>query len=305
MHRISKYLFFFVLVAIVSINSLFLLQDKSLLNSFVEEIQVISNESLIHPQRLEIKQINNVTLFDLINNSTLAAVNSTINQNVTINDELTTIKQRAPEVVINTSTQEYQISTSTKNFSVFLEPSVSTHLYPYLINPQEIVCGPNKGADLLLIAFVPISIGNFAGRNSIRHTWANYNSLKNMKVVFLIGNTDNATISKEVFFESNLYGDIIQENFVDSYRNLTLKTLMGLKWVSNYCYNARFVMKVDDDVVVHTLNTLDLLNQIDMTYPTLHNTFLCKYISNATVLRNKTSKFYVSKEEYPLDIFPP
>lgn len=35
--------------------------------------------------------------------------------------------------------------------------------------------------------------------------------------------------------ESEVYGDIIQESFVDSYNNLTLKTIMMLKWVTNNC----------------------------------------------------------------------
>lgn len=35
--------------------------------------------------------------------------------------------------------------------------------------------------------------------------------------------------------ESEVYGDIIQENFIDSYNNLTLKTIMMLKWVTNNC----------------------------------------------------------------------
>lgn len=30
-------------------------------------------------------------------------------------------------------------------------------------------------------------------------------------------------------------GDIIQENFVDSYNNLTLKTVLMLKWTSRNC----------------------------------------------------------------------
>ncbi|KAL9694076.1 hypothetical protein quinque_013361 [Culex quinquefasciatus] len=35
--------------------------------------------------------------------------------------------------------------------------------------------------------------------------------------------------------ESEVYGDIIQESFIDSYNNLTLKTIMMLKWVNNNC----------------------------------------------------------------------
>lgn len=36
---------------------------------------------------------------------------------------------------------------------------------------------------------------------------------------------------------SSLSGDIIQENFIDSYNNLTLKTILMLKWANNNCVN--------------------------------------------------------------------
>ena len=39
--------------------------------------------------------------------------------------------------------------------------------------------------------------------------------------------------------------------FQDSYHNLTLKTVMGLKWVKDHCSQARFVMKTDDDIFVN------------------------------------------------------
>ena len=32
--------------------------------------------------------------------------------------------------------------------------------------------------------------------------------------------------------EAEKYGDVLVEDFVDSYANLTLKTMMGLKWAS-------------------------------------------------------------------------
>jgi hypothetical protein len=308
MHTTSKYMFVLVLVLIFSINSLFLFQDTS---SLKPEIKTDSNESSVVQQQLVQEIERNTTLFDLILNSTTASSTpstsstSMTTRNVTSAEDLITITDRLPDVVAYNIPGSTPHLYSSNNFTLVEELNVSPHHFPYLINPEDSICGPNKGADLLLIAFVPISVSNFAGRNSIRQTWSNYNSVKNMKVVFLLGSTQNSTLSQEVFFESHVYGDIIQEDFVDSYRNLTIKTLMGLKWVSTYCYNARFTMKVDDDVVVSTLNLLDFLNQVDVANPTLHNTFLCKYINNGTVERNQSSKFFIPREVYPLDLFPP
>ena len=39
--------------------------------------------------------------------------------------------------------------------------------------------------------------------------------------------------------------------FQDTYRNLTLKTVMGLKWSAIFCPQARHVMKTDDDIFVN------------------------------------------------------
>uniref|UniRef100_A0A182VZX8 ZZ-type domain-containing protein n=1 Tax=Anopheles minimus TaxID=112268 RepID=A0A182VZX8_9DIPT len=42
-------------------------------------------------------------------------------------------------------------------------------------------------------------------------------------------------LQRRIVNESEVYGDIIQESFIDSYNNLTLKTIMMLKWVTNNC----------------------------------------------------------------------
>lgn len=58
------------------------------------------------------------------------------------------------------------------------------------------------------------------------------------KVVFLLGlpNHDNdSTIQNKIEEESEKYGDVIQEGFIDSYNNLTLKSIMMLKWINNNC----------------------------------------------------------------------
>lgn len=49
--------------------------------------------------------------------------------------------------------------------------------------------------------------------------------------------------------EENLkYKDLIIKNFIDSYYNLTITSLILLKWVEYNCKYIRYVVKVDDDV---------------------------------------------------------
>jgi hypothetical protein len=58
-----------------------------------------------------------------------------------------------------------------------------------------------------------------------------------VKHIFLVGQSFNTTLNELIIQESKLYKDIIQGDFVDTYFNLTMKILMGLKWTHLYCYS--------------------------------------------------------------------
>ena len=58
--------------------------------------------------------------------------------------------------------------------------------------------------------------------------------------------------------EAAVYNDIIEEDFLDSYHNLTLKSVAMLKWVTLTCFRnnvtsslPQYVLKVDDDIFVN------------------------------------------------------
>lgn len=56
-----------------------------------------------------------------------------------------------------------------------------------------------------------------------------------VRTAFLIGCTENEELQYEINEESKIYDDIIQERFLDTYNNLTLKSSMLLKWTINNC----------------------------------------------------------------------
>jgi hypothetical protein len=80
-----------------------------------------------------------------------------------------------------------------------------------------------------------------------------------------------------------------------------LKTIMGFKWASKYCTNAKFVMKVDDDVVVNSYKLIKYLKKLLDDDPNLNNTIMGRYFPTSPVNRNPNSKFYTPISEYPLD----
>ena len=76
-------------------------------------------------------------------------------------------------------------------------------------------------------------------RRSIRETWGSKHLLEkhNIKLIFLLGTTENydPEVEIELKSETENYEDLVREDFLDSYQNLTLKTLGGLKWTAIFC----------------------------------------------------------------------
>ena len=61
--------------------------------------------------------------------------------------------------------------------------------------------------------------------------------------------------------ESETHGDILQERFEDSYRNLTIKTMLFLKWYNQKCSHIPYLLKADDDVFLNTKNLYKIVSQ--------------------------------------------
>lgn len=73
---------------------------------------------------------------------------------------------------------------------------------------------------------------SLSSKNSSRYVNRNFV----VKILFLLGQPQNDDkLQYRINYENDVNGDIIQENFVDSYNNLTLKSIMMLKWITNNC----------------------------------------------------------------------
>ena len=62
--------------------------------------------------------------------------------------------------------------------------------------------------------------------------------------------------------ENDRYHDLLQGSFKDTYRNMTYKHIMALKWVLYYCPGVRYVLKSDDDTFVNTPVLMQALAQV-------------------------------------------
>lgn len=83
----------------------------------------------------------------------------------------------------------------------------------------------------LLVMLIHSAPANLPKRMVIRDTWGQRRL--GAIVLFLVGIDDKLQYNIEV--EDKAYGDIVQGNFKDAYRNMTYKHVMTLKWATYHC----------------------------------------------------------------------
>ena len=158
----------------------------------------------------------------------------------------------------------------------------------------------NGSSPLLLLVLVTSAPGNLENRRTIRETWRR----GFRHIIFLIGAVESRAVQAALEEESRTYRDLVQGSFLDSYRNLTYKHVMALKWTAYYCPDARYLLKVDDDVFVNPPVLLDFLSQ-DLSPWGARRLILCENLIFQFVNRSLKSKWRVSPQEYPGEMYPP
>lgn len=158
-----------------------------------------------------------------------------------------------------------------------------------------------------LLVLVHSSVTHFDFRQLIRK----HNRIKNSVTIFLLGFLDDPGMQSLVEEEWNRYGDIVQASFLDSYANLTLKHIMGLTWTVKFCSQAQLVIKMDDDIFVNypLLEQLMANRYPESKYDPLvsrmgHKVIACYIQHKMKVIRNITSRWYVSDVDYDSQFYP-
>uniref|UniRef100_A0A336LUZ1 Hexosyltransferase n=1 Tax=Culicoides sonorensis TaxID=179676 RepID=A0A336LUZ1_CULSO len=81
-----------------------------------------------------------------------------------------------------------------------------------------------------------------------------------IQLVFLMGHSRDSNVNMLVKRESNQFEDILMEDFIDHYANMTLKSVAMLKWGTAICKkNSKFIAKIDDDEFVNLPNLIHVL----------------------------------------------
>jgi len=204
-----------------------------------------------------------------------------------------------------------------------------------LSEPREAVCGGGGQPPPRLLTVVYSAPENRRQRDVIRATWgAGLRALPAVKLIFLMGKSSGADsgIVSAREEEQKAHQDLVVEDFVESYFNLTVKTAFMLKWVTgNDCRRSKFVFKVDDDSFVNpsvlwkNLEHALLRSVAGKTLAaytsepdeegaavagdveaeeSLDYLYTGHVMSSATPIRDYRSKWYSPSKFYPLNVFP-
>ena len=117
---------------------------------------------------------------------------------------------------------------------------------------------PNKPRTLLLITVISAP-HHVKERDAIRKGWgATALAMPKVALVFLVG--QNESLLTDLIDESDHNQDLVITNHVDSYQNLTLKTLAAFDWMRTFCPKAEYLLKTDDDMFIQVVkNFSDVL----------------------------------------------
>lgn len=172
--------------------------------------------------------------------------------------------------------------------------------FTYLVNGSRICQKGRKTLDLLiLVASDPV---NELARTAIRTTWGRVcrRPDSNIACVFMIANTANHHLNQQVYKESLQHQDIVIFSFMDAYTNLTFKSLMGLRWSRQFCSQAAYVMKTDEDVYVNTHQIPIMLQAAPI------EGFVGGFCwGPSRPSRDPSNKWSVSHNQYAKEFFPP
>ncbi|XP_068558804.1 beta-1,3-galactosyltransferase 2-like [Cebidichthys violaceus] len=171
--------------------------------------------------------------------------------------------------------------------------------YHFIMDNQE-VC---KTETPFLVLMVPVAPENVAARDAIRQTWGKDSVVQGQVVVtlFMLGLSGGADVQEKLRQENLQRHDLILSDFMDTYFNLTIKTMVIMDWLATRCRSAAYAMKVDSDMFLNVDNLVVMLQKPGIPKVDYLTGML---MWNRPVIRSKDSKWYVPKEMYPGPRYP-
>ncbi|XP_071946760.1 uncharacterized protein [Antedon mediterranea] len=211
----------------------------------------------------------------------------------------------------NVSSTSFLKTCDNPDLNVVLTYNVSNKQYfeetLQLIHANEHACEDieTDSDERHLVALISSLPGNYERRTAIRLTWGKFRKIDNVniRILFVMGiPQENADLHKRIIStEMSEYNDIIQYNCIESFKNLSLKVVVGLKWMKRYCNHAHYFYKGDDDMFVNFKRIVHFLQQKVIPRPF----YLGQVMRKSITVRRPTSKYYIPEKIYSGKFFPP
>lgn len=195
------------------------------------------------------------------------------------NESELTVEYDFPKSVCNDSENNVYVH----HFYLHNDPNNKNHSYSlrahnpfHLQNPG--LCFDDHALDFLVL--INTEPNHFLRRKVIRITWGDvnlpgYQKYGNFRILFLVGKSPSKKIQKAVEKEAVKHGDILQGRFSEAPNNLPQKSLLGLRWIAEYCLKAKMIMRIEDTVI---LNMFEILREYKSRYSCTKNFMMCKFV---------------------------
>ncbi|XP_068607185.1 beta-1,3-galactosyltransferase 5-like [Brachionichthys hirsutus] len=174
--------------------------------------------------------------------------------------------------------------------------------YLFIMDNKDLCMARNP----FLVLMVAVRPNDVEARDAIRRTWGNETLVRGKAVLTLFmlglsGGSEAEKVHGNVKEENLQHQDLIQSDFMESYANLTIKTMVMMHWLATRCPTAAYAMKVDSDMFLNIENLVIMLKRPDIP----KTDYLTGYLMwDRPVVRSRDSKWYVSEELYPEPIYP-
>ncbi|XP_033724932.1 beta-1,3-galactosyltransferase 5-like isoform X2 [Pecten maximus] len=164
------------------------------------------------------------------------------------------------------------------------------------INPK-VKCRDNSTKNTVIMVLNKAS--SSLRRETIRQTWGHLEMQRkyNFSIYFVIGNEEGAGL-KTTDRDNE---DILHVDVDEDYFNITEKVIEALNWATHSCFESSYFFKIDDDVYFD----LEFLREIQNDRNFVSDDVIRGDCLPETGPFRWTSKFRVSYDDYPFQVYPP
>ena len=189
---------------------------------------------------------------------------------------------------------------STRN--LYPPPSPLAHYKDFKFLHNEDKCGD---LPMYLVILMTSEPGNIEHRTAARAAFGSLNIPGvPITMLFLLGAVKDTAMVRQIKEEIEAFHDIIQGSFGDHFRNASFADLMGLRWVTLFCPQTKYILKTEDRALFDPYQAIDIAHNTFGEIPEFISCLMVR-VGSPTFRDPGMQRWYLSKEEYPSDTLEP